>query len=67
MSKKKENDDAGADDEFSIKARVLVDTTVRGKTYLSNDVGLFSKHEIEAYEGVLDSHPASVEYAESLQ
>lgn len=53
--------------KYSKKARVLVDVTVREKSYTANDVGLFSDEEIKAYDGVLDAHPAAVKYAESLK
>lgn len=61
MNKKKDAEDG------SIKARVLVDVTIGETAYKANDVDSFSQDVIDAHKGVLDSHPAAVEYAESLQ
>lgn len=52
--------------EFTIKARVLLDVTIRDTAYKANQVGEFSQDEINQYESVLDASESAVEYAESL-
>ena len=61
MAKKKDDDESG------IKARVLIAVTIGETEYKANDVAVVSDAELDANSGVLDAHPAAVEYAESLK